>query len=339
MMAGGGSWNYATNSLYSGPTSDHFDGARFFVPGLQQESSVFGYLRWRLIDGVAAWPDTYPSPHSDEPPKRVGHNEIRVVLIGHASFLIQIAGRNILVDPVYSDRASPVGFAGPKRLNAPGITFGKLPPIDLVLVSHAHYDHLDTETLARLSQTFSMPIATPLGNDAIIRAGLGNVVSVTAHDWGETYDAGDGVQVHFVPSYHSSARGLLDQRKSLWCSFVITSPAGTIYHVADTAYGDGKFFRDVAKKFELIRLAHIPIGAYEPRTLMRDAHVNPQDAVKLLQDCGAQQAIGHHWGTFQLTGEELEQSLTDLASALQAAGIEAPRFRPFRPGQVWSGGV
>ncbi len=328
---------YATNSLYEGPLSDHFDGTRFFVPGHPFEGSPMRLLRWQFGERPAPWPTSWPSPFADKPPERVGGDDLRVTLIGHASFLIQVAGKNILVDPVYSERASPVSFAGPRRVNAPGIDFDHLPPIDLVLVSHGHYDHLDLATLARLHQRSKPHVLAPLGNDTVIAPRVGGRANVTARDWGERHDAGNGVTIHLEPSYHWSARGILDRRKALWCSFVITSPAGTIYHIADTGYGDGQFFRGVQKNHGPIRLAIIPIGAYEPRWFMKGQHVNPEESVRILQDCGAEHAIGHHWGTFQLTNEEIERPEKDLGAALAAAAMEAGRFQAFRPGQVWSG--
>lgn len=324
-----------TNAYYSGPITDHFDGTRFFVPGRPQVTSVANVLKWQFGDDPkAVWPNTIISPHVDEPQPRIGTAGIRSTLIGHASFLIQVAGLNILVDPVYSERASPVSFAGPKRFNAPGIAFDKLPPIDVVLVSHGHYDHLDVATLGRLHQTFKPRFICPLANDAVMASSIGGRDNANALDWGQSVELGQGVKVHTVPSYHWSARGVLDRRKTLWCSFVITTPSGTIYHIADTGYGDGTFSKDVRKTFGQIDIAHIPIGAYEPRWFMQSQHVNPAEAVQIFQDCGATQAIGHHWGTFQLTNEAHDQPPKDLSAALTQAQIPADRFLAFQPGQV-----
>ena len=321
--------------FYSGPVSDHFDGQRFHVPGHSSTNSFSRLLRWQLMERRARWPATFPSPFRDMPPQRVAKDGLRVTLIGHASFLIQIAGINMLVDPVYSRRASPLPMAGPLRVNEPGIGFDDLPPIDLVLVSHSHYDHLDVTTLKRLQQRFKPRFVCPLGCDKIIGPALGGDAHVAAFDWGQHCGASEGVTIHFAPSYHWSARSLADRCTTLWSSFVITSTAATAYHVADTAYGDGVIFRDVARKFGPVDLAILPIGAYEPRWFMQVQHVNPEEAVNVLADCGAAHAIGHHWGTFQLTNEAIDQPESDLAAALHAAGIAPARFRAFRPGQVW----
>lgn len=322
---------------YSGPPSDHFDGARFFVPGQPPLGSPIRLLKWMLgSDPRATWPHHVASPYADRPPARVGASELRVTLIGHASFLLQAAGVNLLVDPVYGERASPISFAGPKRVNPPGIAFDDVPPIDAVLVSHGHYDHLDVATLARLHARFQPRFICPLGNDTIIRQAIGAEARVEAFDWHQSAEAGQGVSVHLLPSYHWSARGLTDRRKQLWSSFVVKAPAGSVYHIADTGYGDGAFFRDAARSFGPFRLAHIPIGAYEPRWFMQDQHVNPGEAVQILRDCGAAAAIGHHWGTFQLTNEAHDQPEKDLAMALAESGVSPRQFQAFRPGQVWS---
>ncbi len=192
---------------YSGPASDHFDGERFFVEGGDELNTVAYLLKWKLgRDPRAPWPKHIPSSFTDTPPPRVAERNLRVTLVGHASFLYQVAGLNILVDPVYSERVSPFSFAGPKRVNAPGVAFEALPAIDVVLVSHGHYDHLDLKTLARLRQKFNPRFICPLGNDVIIGG-------AEAFDWGQSVDVGQGVEIHFVPSFHWSARRLGDRKK------------------------------------------------------------------------------------------------------------------------------
>jgi L-ascorbate metabolism protein UlaG (beta-lactamase superfamily) len=331
----GGGYRGMTNPYYAGPVTDHFDGTRFFVPGEKPVNSFTNLMRWQFgSDPRASWPAVVPSTFNDVPPPRFESAGIRSVLIGHASFLVQVAGLNILIDPVFSERTSPVSFAGPKRFNPPGIDFDKLPPIDLVLVTHSHYDHMDAYSLKALQAGHKPRFIAPLGNDALMEPFVGDRRNVAVLDWGQSIDAGQGVTIHLVPTFHWGARGLTDRRKTLWGSFVITTPSGTIYHIGDTGYGDGRFSRDVAKQFGPIALAHIPIGAYEPRWFMQSMHVNPQEAVQIFQDCGATKAIGHHWGTFQLTNEAHDLPEKDLAIALQAANIKAQRFEAFRPGQV-----
>ncbi len=322
----------ARNPYYQGPVTDHFDGVRFFSPTQPQDKGLVELMRWQLGGGRKEWPERFPSPFQDTPPAEV--RDLRVTLIGHASFLIQVAGLNILTDPVFSERASPLSFTGPKRVNPPGIAFESLPPIHAVLITHNHYDHLDLDTLSRLWQRHRPRVVAPLGNDAVIRAEHPDI-PVETRDWGGSVDLGHGVTAHLEPAYHWSARGLNDRRMALWCAYVLTGPAGTIYHVGDTGFGDGRIFHAVRERFGRPRLAHLPIGAYEPRWFMEPQHMNPEDAVRALRIIEAGQALGHHWGTFRLTNEGVEEPVADLGKALQAAEIPPERFRALRPGEVW----
>lgn len=322
------------NAYYQGPVSDHFDGVRFFNPDGTGPKGPLSLLRWQLTESKAAWPSHFPSPYpNDRPPARVAGAHVRVSYIGHASFLVQTAGRNILIDPVWSKRASPLKAIGPKRVNAPGIAFEHLPPIDLVLVTHNHYDHMDTDALGRLWQAYGAPVVTPLGNDAILRGAIPGI-NVGAQDWHAEMDLGDGMRVHFEPTVHWSARGMGDRRHALWASFVIETPARKIYCVGDSAFGSGSTFRQVAARHPRIDLALLPIGAFEPRWMMASSHMNPNEAIRAFELCGAEAALGHHWGTFQLTNEAVEQPSIDLAAARQARGLADDRFIALRPGQV-----
>ncbi len=322
-----------TNPFYSGPVSDHFDGTRFFVPLHNQDKSRRALIRMMRGNGRQTWPRQAPSPFTTKPDMRVGG--VRSTLIGHASFLVQAAGLNLLIDPVYSKRASPVQFAGPARVNPPGIAFDDLPPIDAVLITHSHYDHLDKLTLRALAKGHNPLFICPLGVDTLLQrmgvAGQGARVL----DWWQGAALGS-LNIHAIPTYHWSARGLGDRRFTLWCSFAIQTPSGLVYHIGDTGYGRGAFSRELCARFGPPVLAHIPIGAYEPRWFMKDAHVNPEEAVQIFQDCNATHAIGHHWGTFQLTHEAHDAPEKDLAKALASAAIPPERFTAFRPGQAFS---
>src|SRR5471030_1275140 len=268
-------WIYRMKT-YAGPVSDHFDGTHFFDPDGSPPKSLGEVLRWQFGGDrqQQLWPEWAPSPYADTPPQRVAGDKVRLSFAGHASWLIQTSGLNILIDPVWSDRASPFTFAGPKRHNAPGIAFDALPPIDTVLVSHGHYDHLDIATLSRLAAKFSPRVITPLGNDGTMR-GADSTIRAETFDWYDRVELGNGVAVTLVPARHWSARGLFDRNKSLWASFVLETPAGKIYIVCDSGYGDGKHFRNVRDRYEVLRLAILPIGAYGPRWFMQDQHMNP----------------------------------------------------------------
>lgn len=324
----------ASARYYDGPTSDHFDGTRFFDPHSSPPKSVATLLRWYSGRQKAEWPDRVPNPYSDRPPVRVDGPEWRISYVGHATLLLQTAGLNILIDPVWSERASPVRFAGPKRVNDPGIAFDALPPIDVVLVSHCHYDHLDVETLSRLAAAHKARIVTPLGNDTIM-TDHDPAIRAEAHDWHDRVELAKDVAVTLVPTRHWSARGLTDRNKALWSSFVVETPAGRIYHVADSGYGDGHHFRAARDRYGPFRLAILPIGAYEPRWFMGDQHMNPAESVRAFQTCGAEFALGHHYGTFQLTDEPFDAPERALVAARVDAGIEPEQFRLLKPGQVW----
>jgi L-ascorbate metabolism protein UlaG (beta-lactamase superfamily) len=322
---------------YAGPVSDHFDGERFFDPRGAPPKGRRDLLRW-MVDRhwratKAPWPAWAPSPYADRPPARVEGAAWRISYIGHASLLIQTAGLNLLCDPVWSMRASPFRFVGPKRVNDPGIAFADLPPIDVVLVSHGHYDHLDVVTLSRIAAAHRPRVITPLGNDAIMRD-HDPAIEAEAHDWDTRVDIDAGVAVTLVSARHWSARNLSDRNMTLWASFVIETPGGIIYFVADSGYGDGSHFRRARERYGPVRLAILPIGAYEPRWFMRDQHMNPAESVQALIDCGAEIGLGHHYGTFQLTDEPFDAPLLALAEALKAAEISPERFRALRPGQV-----
>ena len=321
------------NRYYDGPVTDHYDGVRFYGPGPVADRGLLDLARWQVSGGRAAWPDSFPSPFTDKPPERVAG--LRVALVGHATVLIQVAGRNIITDPVWSERASPVRFAGPRRANPPGIAFDDLPPIDAVLITHNHYDHLDVETIARLWHRHAPKVIAPLGNDSIIRA-HDDAVKVEVLDWGQSTGLGGGVAAHLEPAHHWSARGINDRRMALWGAYVLTSAAGTIYMAGDTGYGEGDTFRSVRDRFGSVKVAALPIGAYEPRWFMQPQHMNPADAVRAFGDLGAEQALGIHWGTFQLTNEKVDQPLIDLTAALAEAGIAPELFPAMQPGQVWA---
>jgi len=334
-MSGLSAFWASSMKTYAGPVSDHFDGTRFFDPDGVPPKSLGEVLRWQFGPGRErqAWPEWAPSPHADTPPPRVSGDKVRLSFVGHASWLIQASGLNILIDPVWSMRASPVSFAGPKRCNDPGIAFDALPPIDVALVSHGHYDHLDLATLSKLAGKFSPRVIAPLGNDVTMRS-ADSAIKAEGFDWHQRVELGGGIAVTLVPTRHWSARGLFDRNKALWASFVLETPAGKIYVVCDSGYGEGKHFRRVAEAHGPLRLAILPIGAYEPRWFMQDQHMNPADAVKALADCGAEQALAHHHGTFQLTDEAIDAPVVALHAALEQAKIPRERFVALQPGQV-----
>ncbi len=325
----------AANRYYSGPPSDHFDGTLFFNPDGQMPGRFGDLLKWQFSGGRSKWPAANPSPFDPaEPAARIDGSGLRLTMVGHSTLLIQAAGLNILTDPVWSPRVSPLSFAGPRRVNPPGIAFSQLPPIDLVLVSHNHYDHLDLATLARLKAKHDPQVLTPLGNDAIINAIVPGM-RLTAHDWGERIEIAKDIAIHVEPVHHWSARGARDRRMALWAGFVVETPDGNIYFAGDTGFHGGANYRLMAEKHGGFRLAILPIGAYEPRWFMAPQHQNPEEAVQGMQLANAAHAAGCHWGTFRLTDEPIDEPAQKLAEALEAQGVPQERFRALRPGEIW----
>ena len=322
------------NPYYQGPVSDHFDGTRFFNPGRPWNKSRLDLLRWQMAsEGKEPWPESVPSPYRDKPPARVDGASARIGFVGHASHFLQTGGLNILIDPVWSERCSPVTFAGPKRVNPPGIAFEDLPRIDVVLLTHNHYDHLDVDTLGALVSRDNPRLIAPLGNDTIVREAV-PAARVEVFDWHKDVVLNNKVRVHFTPAQHWSARGLFDRLCALWSSYIIETPAGAIYHIGDTGF-DASLFKTTRARYGAPRLAIMPIGAYEPRWFMKDQHINPQEAVEIMQIMGASHALGHHWGTFKLTDEGVTRPPEALAAALAEKKIAPQRFRAMQPGQAF----
>ena len=323
----------AHNRYYHGPPSDHFDGVRFFNPGQPSTDRSLGdMLRWKLAGGAAKWPASVHVVQAMPEPRVSG---LRVTAIGHASLLIQAAGINILTDPVWSERASPVSFAGPKRVSAPGVSFDDLPPIDVVLLSHCHYDHLDVATFRRLQAVHTPLMAMPIGNDSIVRAAVPGARCVVG-DWWDRLELGGGVVSTLTPATHWANRWPTDVRMALWSGHWLDTPAGTVWFAGDTGYGDGAIFGQIRERLGAPDVALIPIGAYEPRWFMSAQHVNPEEAVRIFQDLEAGHALGIHWGTFQLTDESRDAPRLALATALSANGIPPQRFVAAQAGTTYS---
>jgi L-ascorbate metabolism protein UlaG (beta-lactamase superfamily) len=317
------------NRYYSGQPSDHFDGLRFFNPDhAETDRSFRDLLRWKLKGRSAVWPRSVPVRQT-VPDARVAG--VRATIVGHASVLVQAGGLNVLTDPVWSERASPLAFAGPRRVWAPGIAFKALPQIDAVLLSHNHYDHMDMPTLRRLNLEHRPLIVTPLGNDAILRRAIPGV-RVVAGDWWDRIDIGKGGDVTIVPAYHWSARTGRDRRMALWSGFMLNTGGGRAHFLGDTGYGNGRIFREVRRQIGRPDLALIPIGAYAPRWFMSAQHTDPNEAVQILEDLEAARAVGIHWGVFQLTDERRDEPPALLREALERRGIAKNLFPAGEPG-------
>lgn len=313
---------------HQGPVTEHFDGRRF----KNKESDpvgrgFFAFLRWQWQrQDRPAWQPVAVEPSI--PPRTVPAGAMRVTWVGHSTVLIQTGGVNILTDPIWAERASPFTWAGPQRCAAPGVRFADLPPIQLVLLSHDHYDHADLDTLRRLAERDRPLIVTGLGNERLLEAH--GIVGSHALDWWQSLVALPGVTVTAVPARHFSGRSLSDRNRSLWCGFVVGTEAGSLYFAGDSGWGE--HFAAIGARFPGLRLALIPIGAYLPRWIMAPVHVDPAEAVRAAQAVGAATNLAIHWGTFPLADDPQDLPPRDLAAALQALS-SPPRFWVFKPGE------
>ncbi len=304
-------------ALYQGPMSDHFDGSRFFnQPGVPERPSFWAAAKWGFSRKSGPWldhPDALPGP---PPPRRIEQG-IHITFIGHATALIQQDGLNILTDPVWSERVGPSGlfsWAGAKRHRPPGIRFEDLPPIDVILLSHDHFDHLDLPTLRRLAKIHpAATLVAPLGHKAFL---LENDVylQIVELDWWESTPVG-GVRVTATPAAHWSGRGPVANR-ALWSGFALSGPSGMTYYAGDTGWG--AHFAQVRERLGVPQVALIPIGAYKPRSFMRAQHIDPAEALEAARLLEARTAIAVHFGTFSLADDGETEPVEELRRLLAA---------------------
>lgn len=318
-------------TYYKGPISEHFDGTHFFNPKNPRPHSFWTVLKWKLTSKPKPWPKRLDAPFVDKPPSVVEGDDIRVSFVGHSTVLIQTQGLNILTDPTWAKMASPFTWMGPHRVTDPGIPFEHLPKIDLAIISHNHYDHLNLETIQKLSQRDGTKFLVPLGNDTIIK-NFDNNVNVQAMDWGNAVKLGQ-ITIHLEPSQHWSARSLFDHDRALWGAYIIETPTKKIYFAGDTGYGNGVNFVQAHKKYGYFDLAFLPIGAYEPSWFMKYAHMSPEDAVKAHLDLGSPKTIPIHFGTFHLTDEGYDDPRIDLSKAMKKYNISEERFNVLQIGE------
>lgn len=266
------------------------------------------------------------------PARTVDGDALHLTFINHATVLVQTGGINLLTDPVWSERTSPVSFAGPRRVHAPGVALDALPPIHVVLVSHNHYDHLDAATLARLDAAHQPLFVTPLGNAACFPKSVDRA-RIVELDWDERCDIPGG-WAEAEPVAHWSARTRSDTNQALWSGFTFRIGIRTLYFAGDTGFAEGAPFSDAAAKHGRFDAALLPIGAYAPRWFMADAHMDPDEAVAAHRLIGMPPTLGIHFGTFQLTDEAREEPEARL-KGLVAADPTLAGFRTVAPGECW----
>lgn len=312
-----------TPARYDGPVSDHFDGRVFHneEPFPHDFGDLLGYLAQR--DSIE-WPVDPELPPVEKPVPEIGGGGLRITWVNHATMLLQADGLNLLTDPIWSERASPVSFAGPRRHHPPAIVFSDLPPIDVVMISHSHYDHMDFPTLRQLREMHDPLFVVPLGNrDLLAPLGITKLVEL---DWWQGVELNNGCQLSAVEVKHWSNRRIFpsDRNLSLWAGFVLETVGGPVYFGGDSGYGG--HYRDTFSRFGAMRAAILPIGAYLPRWFMAYQHMGPDEAVLAHADLASQFSLGMHWGAFKLAPEGRFQAAEHLQSLAARGQIPSGQF-------------
>lgn len=314
---------------YKGPISDHFDGKVFKnIDGVKAKG--FKDIFRLLTQGPKRGPWTEITAVDPKPnPPAIVNQGIQITFVNHSTFLIQVAGLNILTDPVWSKRVSPFQFAGPKRMRPPGLAMDQLPKIDLILLSHNHYDHLDLPTVQKLVREHQPQIVTPLGVGQFIKSRASG--KATDLDWWESFAFSEKVKISSVPAQHFSGRGILDRDATLWCGYIIDTPDQKIYFAGDSGYGS--FFKTIGERHPGIDLALLPIGAYAPVWFMSSIHTTPEEAAKIHLEVKAKQSVASHFGTFPLAYEGMQEAQSGLQTALEKFNIPTEQFWVLEEGE------
>ncbi len=310
------------------PPSDHFNGKTFFNPGATADRGVLDLLKWKLTGQPRPWPEHVSVPRRPPPPPPRARAS-RPPGWGHATVLVRTSTATFLTDPIFSQRASPVQWFGPRRVAPPAIDFPDLPKVDTVLLSHDHFDHCDLPTLRRLAQRDDPWVIAPLGHRSLL-AGAG-ITRIVELDWWQSHALGGGEVATLVPALHWSRRHPFDTNRRLWGGFMLRAGGRVVYFAGDTGYQD-TLFTEIGNRCGAPDLALLPIGAYEPRWFMRDAHMNPSEAVRVHLEVGSRRSLAIHWGVFRLTDEGYDDPVRALEEARRAAGLGAGDFIAEGPG-------
>ncbi len=303
------------------PRTDHFNGEKFFNPEHESNKGFGSFLKWQLSGGKVPWPKTRENKVAPRIPETVAEGKLANTFINHATHLLQFPEAHVLTDPVFSVRTSPVQWAGPKRVREPGVALTALPKIHVVVISHNHYDHMDSGSIRSLTDAHDPLFLVPLGNaKALKNFGARNVVEL---DWWQDHQA-HGLKITLVPALHWSARGMFDRNKTLWGGFVIQNAKHKVFFAGDTGYHT--HFTKIRERLGIMDLSLLPIGAYEPRWFMKDHHMNPEEAVQAHLDLGSKLSQGTHFGTFPLTDEGIDDPVQALVIAREKLKVAADRF-------------
>lgn len=311
--------------------SDHYKDGRFFNPSLQEPKGFLDFLKWQFTRDKAEWPKSINPQVFSRTQDKIKDSEVKVTFINHSTFLLEFNGLTILTDPIWSQRASPVTFAGPKRVQPPGLLLHDLPKIDAVLISHNHYDHLDLASLKSLDQKFKPKFFVGLGDKKLLE-GEG-IENVTELDWNDEVSLFENSKIVFLKCRHWSARGITDRFKSLWGAYLIQHQGVNVYFAGDTGYAE--HFVEASTKYPGIDVALLPVGAYEPRWFMKNFHMNPADSIMAAKDLGAKVNLGMHLETFQLTDESFQAPREEIDRLLKLKENESINFSILYHGQSY----
>lgn len=301
------------------PVTDHYDGHKFFNPGLNIDKSFLDFFKWNIKRIKGEWPELVENKFKPQLPLHINKNEAYVTFINHVTYLLQLSSYNMLFDPVFSERVSPFKFGGFKRIRRPGFDIKDLPKIDIVMVSHNHFDHMDLDSLKMLHNKFKPLFVVPLANKVYFKSFDKNI-NVVELDWWQEHIL-NGIKITLTPAQHWSARGLFDRRDALWGGFVVENQNNNkFYFMGDTGFSS-KMFSAIQKKFGEFDLSFIPIGAYEPRWFMESMHMNPEEAVISHQLLKSKFSLGMHYGTFRLSDESWSQPVIELNQAIERKKI------------------
>lgn len=304
------------------PMTDHYDGDRFFNVGLDTDKSLWDVLKWTASRPSGNYPKWIENKSKPQIPSRLDEGKVAATWVNHASFLLQTKNFNFLTDPLWSERTSPVSFAGPKRFRNPGIKLEELPQIHFVVVSHNHYDHMDLATLTELNKKFKPVFIVPLGNAQYFEDMEG--AQVVELDWWQSHSVtreGSTAKITLVPAQHWSSRSLTDRRKALWGGYVVEANSKKVFFSGDSGYSKNLFSK-IGETWNGIDLALLPLGAYEPRWFMKEQHMNPEESVQVHLDIKSKMSVAMHYGAFQLSDELFEQPEQDLIAAKKKLAVD-----------------
>ncbi len=324
-----------SSSRYKGEESDHFNGSEFFTPDKPARYKVAGLIHFKVLFSwffnkhKNSW-EFRKNKFRTVPEKRVQSDRIFVTFINHSTVLIQTKGLNIITDPVWSKRASPFSFLGPIRYRDPGVKLQELPPIDVILLTHNHYDHMDIKTLRSISIKDNPKIFTSLGNARYLKSR--RIKGAKDMDWWNREKINDEISVVSTPAQHFSGRAFSDRNKSLWCGFVIETPRGPIYFAGDTGYGG--FVEKIKEKYDKFILSFIPIGAFKPEWFMSEIHCSPEQAVKIHKELRSEVSVGIHFGTFRLADDGQDEAKNMTKELISKSVSSRVDFRLLDNGQT-----